>query len=168
MVDNESTVHSDRKRGGQGFSITMLVITLVATVIFAALAVSVGGLVIALAFLFCPVVLVSFIIWQACEPFADAAQWIGKTLRIPGSVRGATLDAIASSLPELTCGLFFVLIATGVVGDGTTVSRAIVEQIRNEQFSEGRGKMKSSPPKGPPTISLECSPYRSIQSRLGV
>ncbi len=73
-------------------------------------------------------VVISIIIWQACDPFADAAQWVGNALRLPGSVRGATLDAIASSMPELYTGVFFVIIAftesrTGnaigsTVGDG--------------------------------------------------
>ncbi len=69
------------------------------------------------AFLMSQVVLISIIIWQACDPFADAAQWIGKTFHIPGSVRGATLDAIASSLPELFTGVFFVLFAIWLGGD---------------------------------------------------
>ena len=62
-------------------------------------------------FLLCQVVMISIVIWQACDPFADAAQWIGRTLHIPGSVRGATLDAIASSMPELFTGIFFVVLA---------------------------------------------------------
>jgi len=59
---------------------------------------------------------ISIIIWQACDPFADAAQWIGTTLRLPGSVRGATLDAIASSMPELFSGIFFVVLAMATSG----------------------------------------------------
>lgn len=55
-------------------------------------------------------VLVSLVIWQACDPFADAAQYIGHVLKLPGSVRGATLDAVASSMPELFTGIFFVLL----------------------------------------------------------
>ncbi|TWU07611.1 sodium:calcium antiporter [Stieleria varia] len=58
--------------------------------------------------------MISIVIWQACDPFADAAQYFGERWRLPGSVRGATLDAIASSLPELFTGLFFVLLAAGV------------------------------------------------------
>jgi cation:H+ antiporter len=54
---------------------------------------------------------ISIVIWQTCDPFADAAQWLGERFHIPGSVRGATLDAIASSLPELFSGIFFVVIA---------------------------------------------------------
>jgi Ca2+/Na+ antiporter len=63
-------------------------------------------------FLLAQVGLVSIVIWQACDPFADAAQWIGTEFRIPGSVRGATLDAVASSLPELFTGVIFVIVAT--------------------------------------------------------
>ena len=57
------------------------------------------------------IVAVSIVIWQACDPFADAAQWFGERWRLPSSVRGATLDAIASSMPELFSGLFFVIVA---------------------------------------------------------
>ena len=53
-------------------------------------------------------VVISVAMWMACDPFADAAQWVGRRLRIPGSVRGATLDAIASSMPELSVGILFV------------------------------------------------------------
>lgn len=68
------------------------------------------GLNVPLGFLLMQVVVISVVIWQVCDPFADAAQWIGQTFRIPGSVRGATLDAVASSMPELFTGLFFVLV----------------------------------------------------------
>lgn len=69
-----------------------------------------------LAFLMFQVVVISLVIWQACDPFADAAQWVGEALRLPGSVRGATLDAIASSMPELFSGIFFVLVAVLATG----------------------------------------------------
>ena len=64
---------------------------------------------------FFQVIVISLVIWQACDPFADTAQWFGERWKLPGSVRGATLDAIASSLPELFTGLFFVIIAMGNV-----------------------------------------------------
>lgn len=79
----------------------------------------------ALPFTISQVALVSIVIWQACDPFADAAQWVGDRFQLPGSVRGATLDGIASSLPELFSGIFFVLIAIrGATGDGTASSDA--------------------------------------------
>ena len=67
-------------------------------------------------------VVVSIVIWQACDPFADAAQWIGIKLRIPGSVRGATLDAIASSIPELFTGIFFVVATMTASGQTAEVT----------------------------------------------
>jgi len=60
---------------------------------------------------------IAVLISEACDPFADAAQWVGCRLRIPPSVRGATLDAIASSMPELFTGLFFVSLAITASGD---------------------------------------------------
>ncbi|MEZ6063771.1 MAG: hypothetical protein R3C19_25770 [Planctomycetaceae bacterium] len=70
-------------------------------------------------YLLSEVVLISVVIWQACDPFADAAQWVGRTFGLPGSVRGATLDAIASSMPELFSGIFFVTVAVAAAGDST-------------------------------------------------
>ncbi|WP_166823195.1 sodium:calcium antiporter [Thalassoroseus pseudoceratinae] len=69
-------------------------------------------------FLVSSVVVISILIWQACDPFADAAQWIGQRFELPGSVRGATLDAVASSMPELFSGLFFVIVALTSVDPG--------------------------------------------------
>ncbi|WP_417850753.1 sodium:calcium antiporter [Thalassoglobus sp.] len=71
-----------------------------------------------LGFLMFEVAVISIVIWQACDPFADAAQWVGQKLQIPGSVRGATLDAIASSMPELFSGIFFVVLAIQAVSGG--------------------------------------------------
>ncbi len=66
---------------------------------------------------------ISILIAEACDPFADAAQWVGKQLRLPSSVRGATLDAIASSMPELFTGLFFVIVA--LTGDKDQAQRLV-------------------------------------------
>lgn len=72
----------------------------------------------AIAYLLSQVALISAVIWQACDPFADAAQWIGTKFRLPGSVRGATLDAVAGSMPELFSGIFFVLVAISAATTG--------------------------------------------------
>lgn len=69
------------------------------------------------------VVVISIVIWQACDPFADAAQYLGEQFRIPGSVRGATLDAIASSMPELFSGILFVVVAVAMT-DGSSTEMA--------------------------------------------
>ena len=83
-------------------------------------------------FLLMQVVVISLLIWQACDPFADAAQWIGTTLRVPGSVRGATLDAIASSMPELFSGIFFVVVAVVALDSSDVAAKA-------EAAAEGYG-----------------------------
>ena len=88
-----------------------------------------------LMFLAMQFVVISLVIWQACDPFADAAQWIGKKLRLPGSVRGATLDAIASSMPELYTGIFFVVIATSA-GTGAA---AVADGHGTEGIATGDG-----------------------------
>ena len=88
----------------------------------------VGGTAWSILFLLSQATLISIVIWQACDPFADAAQWIGVALRLPGSVRGATLDAIASSMPELFSGIFFVVLA--LVG----------AELSREQLAEAGGE----------------------------
>jgi Ca2+/Na+ antiporter len=85
-----------------------------------------------LLFLLAASTLISIVIWQACDPFAEAAQWIGTTWRLPGSVRGATLDAIASSMPELFSGIFFVLVAIRATATGEAAELA-------EASAEGYG-----------------------------
>lgn len=96
-----------------------------------------------IAYLLLQVVVISIVIWQACDPFADAAQWVGESLRLPGSVRGATLDAIASSMPELFTGIFFVVLAvvatesaeelatTGSEGYGSTLATCAGSAVYN-------------------------------------
>lgn len=54
------------------------------------------------------IVILSVVIWQACNPFSSASFFLGRN--IPGSVRGASIDAIASSMPEFFTTLFFVLV----------------------------------------------------------
>ena len=83
----------------------------------------------ALPLMFFEVCVISIVIWQVCDPFADAAQWVGDRFRLPGSVRGATLDAIASSMPELFSGVFFVVLAISAAksGDASASSQAIID-----------------------------------------
>ena len=69
-------------------------------------------------------VLSSLLIWKASDPFSDASHYLGR--HIPESVRGATIDAVASSLPELFSTLFFLFVydqfASGV---GTIAGSAV-------------------------------------------
>lgn len=78
-----------------------------------------------LLFLLCGAAFISIVIWQTCDPFAEVAQWVGKKFHIPGSVRGATLDAVASSMPELYSGIFFVIVALQVLGTGLSGEEAL-------------------------------------------
>ncbi len=95
-----------------------------------------------LGFLLAGGTMIAIVIWQACDPFAEAAQWIGNSLNIPGSVRGATLDAIASSMPELFSGVFFVVVAVaaadpnqlseaGAEGYGATIATCAGSAVYN-------------------------------------
>ena len=91
-------------------SATFFAVSLIATGLFWSLR-GEGGFGLEIAFILSASVAIAILIGEACDPFADAAQWVGVQLRIPSSVRGATLDAIASSMPELFTGLFFVIVA---------------------------------------------------------
>ena len=91
-------------------SITLFVISLIATAVLWSLRTE-GGFWVEVGFIVSTSVAIAILIGEACDPFADAAQWVGVQLRVPSSVRGATLDAIASSMPELFTGIFFVTVA---------------------------------------------------------
>jgi len=125
-----SSGETDDENPGR-LSIVVTGLSVALTALFWLLDSTIDGAAIGITFLFFQVVLISIVIWQACDPFADAAQWIGTTLRIPGSVRGATLDAVASSMPELFSGIFFVVVAV-LATDGSA------QQI-SDAGSEGFG-----------------------------
>ena len=56
------------------------------------------------------VLVTSVTIWIAGDRFVESAQKIGSFLRISKSMRGATIDAIASSFPELAVSMIGVII----------------------------------------------------------
>ncbi len=103
------------------FSIVVIVLALVLFYLRDHVPGGAGGWWIEIAFVITAASALSIIIWQACDPFADAAQWVGCKAHLPTSVRGATLDAIASSMPELFTGLFFVIVALS--GDKDSIDR---------------------------------------------
>lgn len=118
MTEQNSESQDEKFEGGPHFVGLMLAITI--AVVFVGLWLiqsESSNTLVQLSYLMVQMALVSVVIWQACDPFADAAQWIGQRFHLPGSVRGATLDAVASSMPELFSGVFFVLLATSTVGD---------------------------------------------------
>ena len=122
--------------------LVLLIVTALAAVIFYMTRSTIGwwsdlGFIISVA------TAISIVISEACDPFSDAAQWVGHRLQLPGSVRGATLDAIASSMPELFTGLFFVMVAlsgdlsqserlaAGSDGYGSTIATCAGSSIYN-------------------------------------
>ena len=77
-----------------------------------------------------PLLLITFcciIIWRAGDGFMKASEYIGRNLS--EGVRGATINAIASSMPEVFTSLFFLFVladAEGFSGGiGTTAGSAI-------------------------------------------
>jgi len=77
-----------------------------------------------------PLLLITFccvIIWRAGDGFMTASEYVGRNLS--DGVRGATINAIASSMPEVFTSLFFLFVlkdAEGFSGGiGTTAGSAI-------------------------------------------
>lgn len=77
-----------------------------------------------------PLLLITFcciIIWRAGDGFMTASEYIGRHLS--DGVRGATINAIASSMPEVFTSLFFLFVLTDAEGFsggiGTTAGSAI-------------------------------------------
>jgi cation:H+ antiporter len=131
MADESQDV-AQEENGPNRTGLRVAIGILIGYVMLRAVSTRVDHFALSLATLLAEVSLVSVVIWQACDPFADAAQWIGKTFRLPGSVRGATLDAVASSMPELFSGIFFVVLAVSAAEGGG-------EQARIAAGAEGFG-----------------------------
>ena len=81
-----------------------------------------------------PLLLITFcclVIWRAGDGFMTASEYVGRNLS--EGVRGATINAIASSMPEVFTSLFFLFIlqdASGFSGGiGTTAGSAIFNSM---------------------------------------
>ena len=81
-----------------------------------------------------PLVLVlisSLIIWRASDAFETASDYLGRNLS--DGVKGATINAIASSMPELFTSMFFLFVLRDVDGFsggiGTTAGSAIFNSM---------------------------------------
>lgn len=77
------------------------------------------------------VVAMCLMIWKSSEYFEEATEWIGRNLT--DGVKGASLNAIASSMPELMTGfifLFFIHGSDGYSGTiGTTAGSAVFNSL---------------------------------------
>src|SRR6056297_804974 len=72
------------------------------------------------------IVLTSFVIFYFGNIFAKSSSNIGDYLNLPRSIKGATFDAVASSLPELLVALFSVIFFKKFeVGIGTIAGSAL-------------------------------------------
>ncbi|MEN8137850.1 MAG: sodium:calcium antiporter [Bacteroidota bacterium] len=73
------------------------------------------------------IVVTSFVIWKSGEGFESAADYLGRNLS--NGVKGATINAIGSSLPELLTTIFFLFILRNsqgfAAGLGTTAGSAV-------------------------------------------
>src|SRR6056297_901690 len=73
------------------------------------------------------IVLTCLVIWRACDGFEIASEYLGRNLS--EGVRGGTINAISSSIPELlttVIALFFLSDEDGfAVGLGTTAGSAL-------------------------------------------
>lgn len=81
-----------------------------------------------------PLILISIcclVIWRAGDGFMTASEYVGRNLS--DGVRGATINAVASSMPEVFTSLFFLFImkdAEGFSGGiGTTAGSAIFNSM---------------------------------------
>lgn len=72
------------------------------------------------------ILITSTVIYYAGERFATASSAIGDYLRLPRDVKGATFDAVSSSLPELLVALYSVVFFKQFdVGIGTIAGSAL-------------------------------------------
>lgn len=72
------------------------------------------------------IIAASAVIWFTGDRFAHASSRIGDYFKLPRSVKGATLDAMSSSLPELLIAIFAVVAFQKFeVGIGTIVGSAM-------------------------------------------
>ena len=75
---------------------------------------------------FSVIVLTSVLLYFISNRFADASSNIGDYLKLSRSVKGATFDAIAGSMPELLVALFAVIFFKSFeIGIGTIAGSAL-------------------------------------------
>lgn len=75
------------------------------------------------------IVISSFVIMYACESFEEASQFLGRNM--PPGIRGATVNAIGSSLPELMTTFFFLVLFHDVDGFSAGIATAAGSAVFN-------------------------------------
>ena len=75
------------------------------------------------------IVLCSVVLWKACSQFERSSKILGH--RLEDGVRGATINAIASSLPELFTSLFFLFWIKDIAGFAAGIATVIGSAIFN-------------------------------------
>ena len=77
------------------------------------------------------ILITSFVIWKSGEGFESASDYLGRNLS--NGVKGATINAIGSSMPELLTTFFFLFLlknAEGFAGGlGTTAGSAVFNAV---------------------------------------
>ncbi|MCK5906582.1 MAG: hypothetical protein KAG37_03280, partial [Flavobacteriales bacterium] len=77
------------------------------------------------------IVIMALVIWKSGEGFESASDYLGRNLS--NGVKGATINAIGSSLPELLTTIFFLFILRNAegfaAGLGTTAGSAVFNAV---------------------------------------
>ena len=76
------------------------------------------------------IVFCGYVIWRAGDTFLEGSNYIGRNLR--DGVKGATINAVASSMPELFIALFFLFFlkdVTGFSGVGTSFGSVLFNSL---------------------------------------
>ena len=75
------------------------------------------------------IVISSIWIMKACEPFEDASDYLGRNLG--AGVKGATINAVGSSLPELFVTIISLFVLKDSAGFGTGIATSVGSAIYN-------------------------------------
>ena len=75
------------------------------------------------------IILISYLLWKSCENFDRYSRVIGYNLT--DGVRGATINAIGSSLPELFVSFFFLFIMKDVIGFSAGIATILGSAVFN-------------------------------------
>ena len=90
MSESPEQNEASEDSGGSVTSLAISAAFVVAWLILFALDRAAPGGIWALPQTLAQVAVISIVIWQVCDPFADAAQWVGARFRLPESMAAET------------------------------------------------------------------------------